>query len=126
MSITKPSRGQIWLVDLNPTRGHEQAAKRPCLVVSVDLFNQGASGLAVVLPITSSYKMRSQERLLSMTRSLILSKLSVDDFLFSRLQLIHSAKTRWNKFSVNPDNINSEVINASLRIVCCFPDCVDS
>jgi len=56
MTITKPSRGQIWLVDLNPTRGHEQAGKRPCLVVSVDLFNQGASGLAVVLPITSKNK----------------------------------------------------------------------
>ncbi len=56
MTITKPSRGQIWLVDLNPTRGHEQTGKRPCLVVSVDLFNQGASGLAVVLPITSKNK----------------------------------------------------------------------
>lgn len=56
MTITKPSRGQIWLVDLNPTRGHEQAGNRPCLVVSVDLFNSGASGLAVVLPITSKNK----------------------------------------------------------------------
>lgn len=56
MTSIKPSRGDIWLVDLNPTRGHEQAGKRPCLVVSVDLFNQGASGLAVVLPITSTDK----------------------------------------------------------------------
>lgn len=52
----QPSKGDIWLVDLNPTRGHEQAGKRPCLVVSVDLFNQGASGLVVVLPITSKEK----------------------------------------------------------------------
>ena len=37
-------------------RGHEQAGKRFCLVGSVDLFNQGASGLAVVLPITSKDK----------------------------------------------------------------------
>jgi mRNA-degrading endonuclease toxin of MazEF toxin-antitoxin module len=37
-------RGEIWLIDLNPIRGHEQAGKRPCLVVSVDLFHQGASG----------------------------------------------------------------------------------
>lgn len=56
MNLSKPSRGDIWLIDLNPTRGHEQAGKRPCLVVSVDLFNQGASGLAVVLPITSKDK----------------------------------------------------------------------
>lgn len=47
------SRGDIWRVDLNPIRGHEQAGFRPCLVVSVDLFNQGPATLAVVLPITS-------------------------------------------------------------------------
>lgn len=56
MTLSKPLRGQIWLVDLNPTRGHEQAGKRPCLIISVDLFNQGASGLALVLPITSKDK----------------------------------------------------------------------
>ena len=46
----------MWLVDLNPVRGHEQAGKRPSLVISVDLFNQGASGLVVVLPLTSKEK----------------------------------------------------------------------
>jgi mRNA interferase MazF len=50
------TRGEIWLVDLNPVRGHEQAGKRPCLIISVDLFNQGASGLVVVIPITSKAK----------------------------------------------------------------------
>jgi mRNA interferase MazF len=54
--VTDVSRGEVWLADLNPTRGHEQAGKRPCLVISVDLFNQGASGLVVVLPITSKDK----------------------------------------------------------------------
>lgn len=47
------ARGEVWLADLNPVKGHEQAGKRPCLIISVDLFNQGASGLVVVLPITS-------------------------------------------------------------------------
>ncbi|MDF5733447.1 MAG: type II toxin-antitoxin system PemK/MazF family toxin [Rhizonema sp. PD38] len=56
MTLSKPLRGQIWLVDLNPTKGHEQAGKRPCLIVSVDLFDQGPSGLAIVLPITSKDK----------------------------------------------------------------------
>jgi mRNA interferase MazF len=49
-------RGEIWSTDLNPVRGYEQAGKRPCLVVSVDLFHQGASGLAIVLPVTSKSK----------------------------------------------------------------------
>jgi mRNA interferase MazF len=36
MTLAKPSRGDIWLIDLNPTRGREQSGTRPCLVVSVD------------------------------------------------------------------------------------------
>ncbi len=54
--MTTVSRGEVWLVDLNPTRGHEQSGKRPCLVISVNMFNQGASELIVVLPITSKEK----------------------------------------------------------------------
>ncbi len=50
------ARGEIWLADLNPSRGHERAGKRPCLIISVDLFNQGAAGLVVVLPIISKEK----------------------------------------------------------------------
>ncbi|MBF2078562.1 MAG: type II toxin-antitoxin system PemK/MazF family toxin [Synechococcales cyanobacterium T60_A2020_003] len=44
------------LANLNPVKGPEQAGKRPCLIISVDLFNQGASGLVVILPITSKDK----------------------------------------------------------------------
>ena len=50
------SRGEIWMADLNPVRGHEQAGFRPCLIVSVDLFNHGPAELLVVLPITSKDK----------------------------------------------------------------------
>ena len=49
-------RGEVWLVDLNPTRGHEQAGRRPGLIVSVDLFNKGPAGLVVILPITTKAK----------------------------------------------------------------------
>lgn len=51
-----PARGQVWLIDLNPTRGHEQAGTRPGLIVSVDQFNQTPLGLAVIVPITSKTK----------------------------------------------------------------------
>jgi mRNA interferase MazF len=43
----------VWLADLDPAFGHEQAWRRPVLIVSVDPFNAGLSGLTVVLPITS-------------------------------------------------------------------------
>ncbi len=52
-SASSPQRGDVWLADLDPTFGHEQGGSRSVLIVSVDSFNAGLSGLAVVLPITS-------------------------------------------------------------------------
>ena len=49
-------RGEIWLADLNPVRSHEQAGRRPVLVVSVDPFNQSRADLVVVIPVTSTLR----------------------------------------------------------------------
>lgn len=54
--MSTASRGDIWLVGLDPTKGREQAGMRPALVVSVDIFNHGAAELVVVIPITSKAK----------------------------------------------------------------------
>ena len=54
--MVAPSRGEVWLTDLNPVRGHEQAGRRPALVVSDTLFNQGPAGFVIVLPITSTVR----------------------------------------------------------------------
>lgn len=54
--MPEPQRGDVWLADLNPTRGREQAGQRPVLVFSVDEFNQGPAELVVVLPITSTIR----------------------------------------------------------------------
>jgi mRNA interferase MazF len=54
--MTPPARGEVWLADLNPTRGREQAGRRPVLVVSEDLFNRGPAGLVIVLPLTSTVR----------------------------------------------------------------------
>ncbi len=51
-----PSRSEIWTVNLNPVRGHEQAGHRPGLVISVDTFNHGPAGLVVIIPITTKEK----------------------------------------------------------------------
>jgi mRNA interferase MazF len=52
-SAPAPQRTEVWLADLDPTFGHEQGGTRPVLIVSIDVFNSGRSGLAVVVPITS-------------------------------------------------------------------------
>ena len=45
-------RGDIRWADLRPTRGREQAGKRPVLVISHDVFNE-RSGTVIALAITS-------------------------------------------------------------------------
>ncbi len=45
-------RGEIWLVSLDPTSGHEQKGRRPVLIVSPEAFDH-VTKLPVVLPITS-------------------------------------------------------------------------
>jgi mRNA interferase ChpB len=45
-------RGDIYLVSLDPTSGHEQQGTRPVLIVSPTAFNR-LTGTPVVLPITS-------------------------------------------------------------------------
>jgi mRNA-degrading endonuclease toxin of MazEF toxin-antitoxin module len=45
-------RGEIWLVRLDPTEGHEQKGRRPVLIVSPETFNR-VTKVPIVLPITS-------------------------------------------------------------------------
>ncbi len=45
-------RGEIWLVRLDPTAGHEQRGTRPVLIVSPARFN-ALTRTPVVLPITT-------------------------------------------------------------------------
>ena len=54
--VAEPRRGDVWLGGLDPVTGHEQAGKRPLLVISDDLFNSGRSGLVIVLPLTTVFK----------------------------------------------------------------------
>ena len=51
-----PARGEVWLAELDPTRGREQAGRRPVLVVSADAYNRGPAGLIVALAVTSTQR----------------------------------------------------------------------
>ncbi|MEK7639352.1 MAG: endoribonuclease MazF [Patescibacteria group bacterium] len=50
-----PDRGDLVWVDLNPTKGREQAKVRPAMVISPKTYNQ-KTGLAIMCPITSVSK----------------------------------------------------------------------
>lgn len=47
------TRGQVWLVGLDPTLANEQAGARPCVVMSTDRFNSLPIRQAIVVPLTS-------------------------------------------------------------------------
>lgn len=51
-----PKRGEIWLVNWNPSRGSEQAGKRPALIIQNDIGNKKAS-TTIVAAISSSVKL---------------------------------------------------------------------
>ena len=52
--MAEPLRGEVWNVNLNPTRGREQSGSRPALVVSHNRFNESVAELVIVVPITST------------------------------------------------------------------------
>ncbi len=51
-------RGDVWLADLNPTRGSEQAGTRPVLVFHHDLISRFTTTL-LAIPLTTNLRRAS-------------------------------------------------------------------
>jgi mRNA interferase MazF len=62
-SFYVPERGDIIWIDFNPQKGHEQAERRPAIVVSPASYNKKV-GLALICPITNQVKQYPFEVLL--------------------------------------------------------------
>jgi mRNA interferase MazF len=50
-----PDRGDVVWISFDPQLGHEQAGRRPAVVLSLVVYNRG-SGLAIMVPVTSHTK----------------------------------------------------------------------
>ncbi|WP_367305781.1 endoribonuclease MazF [Alicyclobacillus acidocaldarius] len=50
-----PKRGDMVWLNLSPSTGHEQARRRPALVISASAYNERV-GLSVCCPVTSRQK----------------------------------------------------------------------
>jgi mRNA interferase MazF len=50
-----PARGDLVWITFNPQAGHEQAGRRPALVLSPASYN-GKVGLAILCPVTTQVK----------------------------------------------------------------------
>jgi mRNA interferase MazF len=53
--MVAPDRGDLIWLNFTPQAGHEQAGRRPALVLSPALYNEKA-GLCLVVPITNKRK----------------------------------------------------------------------
>jgi len=49
------ARGEVWLADLNPIRGSEQAGRRPVLVVQNDAINAFTTTV-IAIPMTTNLR----------------------------------------------------------------------
>ena len=54
-SVYVPQRGDVIWSDLNPQSGHEQAGRRPAVVLSPKSYNE-KTGLAILCPVTGKVK----------------------------------------------------------------------
>jgi mRNA interferase MazF len=56
MQILNMERGEVWFIELDPTRGSEQAGRRPCVIVSHESLNTALSAVVIVPLSTKSKK----------------------------------------------------------------------
>ena len=56
MGNYSPRQGDIIFLDCDPQAGHEQAGRRPAIVVSNHMFHRYVSSFAMVCPITNTLR----------------------------------------------------------------------
>ena len=95
-------RGDIIWADLNPTIGHEQAGKRPVLVLSHEVFNK-RSGTVIVVAITS----RPQRAGFPLTLELQKSNLPKHSWVkISQIRTLSVKRLRKKISTAKPEEIN--------------------
>jgi mRNA interferase MazF len=51
-----PDRGDVIWIDFDPQPGHEQAGRRPALILSPRVYNERGYRLAIACPVTTKAK----------------------------------------------------------------------
>ena len=91
-----PKKGDIAFLDFNPTKGHEQAGIRPCIVISNNVFNKNTK-MAIVCPITSNEKEFPTHYILSKTKkihgSVLCEHIRSIDFETRNLKFVEKCNT---------------------------------
>ena len=88
-----PKRGDIVFTDFDPSAGHEQAMRRPALVLSPQVFNKKMA-LSLVAPITSKVKGHGFEVLLDGTNTrgaILCHQIKMMDFEVRGIKFVEKA-----------------------------------
>jgi len=88
-----PKRGDIVWTDFDPSAGHEQAHKRPALVLSPEPFNRKIQ-LALVAPITSRVRGHGFEVALQQTKTqgvVLCQQVKTIDYAYRGIKFIERA-----------------------------------
>lgn len=105
-------RGEVYHVDLGQPVGHEPAFRRPAVVVSVDILNNGPGGLVVAVPITTAgYGLRSHVELESTTSGLGHASYARCD----QLRVVSIERLSSRQGMINPEQM--QAIDQALRFV---------
>lgn len=96
-------RGDIIIINFDPVKGHEQAGKRPALVISNEKF-YSIFKLAVILPITNNIKDFPFHVLLD-DRTEIKGAI-----LCEHLRTVDLEERKYNKVEELPEDILEEVL----------------
>lgn len=103
-----PKRGDIVWTDFDPSAGHEQAHKRPAIVLSPEPFNKQIQ-LALVAPITSTVRGHGFEVSLDGTKTqgvVLCQQVKTIDYEYRGVKFIEKA----------PDKITQDVL-AKVRVI---------
>lgn len=106
MKKTFPKRGDIWIVNLDPTTGSEIAKTRPCLVLSENNANS-IIDTVIVIPISSGEARFHQFEITLKPQDTGLKKIS--HLVIHQIKA--SSKLRFNKCigSVSNENFFAEI-----------------
>lgn len=52
--MSRPRRGEVWLVDFGEPIGREQSGRRPAVIMSADALNDSRAGIVIVVPCTTA------------------------------------------------------------------------
>jgi mRNA interferase ChpB len=106
-------RGDIYLVDLEPIRGHEQRSRRPVFILTRAAFNKHS--LPMVCPITTG---GASVRLGGFTVSLATSGLKTTGVvLCNQIRSLNIKKRRGRRVERAPDPIIDDVMAVGMDVL---------